>query len=43
MSCVWMDFKLTLYECVVSVCCVGFASLGVVCDALYDSAWNSCL
>ena len=25
-------FKLTLYRCVVSVCCVGFTSLDVVCD-----------
>ena len=26
--------KFTLYGCVVSVCCVGFTSLGVVCDEL---------
>ena len=28
----------TLYGCVVSVCCVGFASLDVVCDEFYDCA-----
>ena len=36
-------FKLTLYGCVVSVCCVDFASLDVVCDELNDCAWNVCL
>ena len=29
-----VSFILTLYGCVVSVCCVGFASLDVVCDEL---------
>ena len=24
----------------ISICCVGFASLDVVCDELYDCAWN---
>ena len=33
-------FKLTLFECVVYVYCVGFASLDVVCDELHDCAWN---
>ena len=31
---------LTLYACVVSVCCVSFASLNVVCDEIYDCARN---
>ena len=26
------SFKLTLFGCVISICCVGFASLDVVCD-----------
>ena len=30
------SFKLTLYGCVVSICCVGFASLDAVCDELSD-------
>ena len=25
---------------VISICCVGFASLDVVCDELNDCAWN---
>ena len=29
-------FKLTLFGCVISICCVGFASLDVVCDELND-------
>ena len=29
-----------LAGCVVSVCCVGFASLDVVCDDIYECAWN---
>ena len=37
------SFKLTLSECVVSICCVGFASLNVVCDELNECAWNICL
>ena len=28
------SFKLTLFGCVVYICCVGFASLDVVCDNL---------
>ena len=35
--------KLTLFGCVISICCVGFASLDVVCDELNDCAWNVCL
>ena len=31
-----LSCKLTLYRCVVSVCCVGFESLDVVCNELYD-------
>ena len=34
------NFRLTLYRCVVFLCYVGFASLDVVCDELYDCAWN---
>ena len=34
------SFKLTLFVCVVSVYCVGFASRDVVFDELYDCAWN---
>ena len=34
------SFKLTLSACVVSICCVGFSSLGVVYDELNDCAWN---
>ena len=30
------SFKLTLYGCVVAVCCVGFVSLDVFCDELDD-------
>ena len=26
------SFKLTLFGCVISICCVGFAFLDVVCD-----------
>ena len=26
-----------------SICCVGFASLDVVCDELNDCVWNVCL
>ena len=36
------SFKL-LFGCVISICCVGFASLDVVCDELNDCAWNVCL
>ena len=35
--------KLTLFGCVISICCVGFASFDVVCDELNDCAWNVCL
>ena len=34
------SFKLTLYGCVVSVCCLDFTSLDVVLDELYDCVWN---
>ena len=34
------SFKLPLFGCVISICCVGFASLDVVCDELNDCAWN---
>ena len=34
------SFKLTLPGCVVSICCVGFSSLDVVCDKPNDCAWN---
>ena len=34
------SFKLTLFGCVIYICCVGFASLDVVCDELNDCAWN---
>ena len=37
------SFKLTLSGCMVSICCVGFVSLDVVCDELNDCAWNVCL
>ena len=37
------QFKLTLFGCVISIGCVGFASLDVVCDELNDCAWNVCL
>ena len=37
------SFKLTLSGCVVSICCVSFESLDVVCDELNDWAWNVCL
>ena len=33
----------TLSGCVVSICCVGYASLDVVCDEFNDCAWNVCL
>ena len=34
------SFKLTLFGCVISICCVGFASLDVVCDELNDCVWK---
>ena len=37
------SFKLTVFGCVISICCVGFASLYVVFDELNDCAWNVCL
>ena len=37
------QFKLMLFGCVIYICCVGFASLDVVCDELNDCAWNVCL
>ena len=36
-------FKLMLSGCVIYICCVGFASLDVVCDEPNDCAWNVCL
>ena len=36
----YASFKLTLYGCVVSAICVGFASLDVVYDELNDCVWN---
>ena len=36
----YVGFKLTLYGCVVYVCCVGFASLDVVCDEFNDCIRN---
>ena len=36
------SFKLTS-GCVVSIGCVGFVYLDVVCDELNDCAWNVCL
>ena len=35
--------QLMLFGCVISICCVGFASLDVVCDELNDCVWNVCL
>ena len=32
----------SVLNCVISICCVGFASLDVVCDELNDCAWNVC-
>ena len=32
--------RILLRGCVISICCVGFASLDVVCDELYDCAVN---
>ena len=34
---------LSSFGCVISICCVGFASLDVVCDELNDCAWDVCL
>ena len=36
------SFKLTLSGCVVSICCVGFVSLNVVCEEFNDYAWQVC-
>ena len=30
------SFELTLFGCVISICCMGFAFLDVVCDELDD-------
>ena len=38
--CVTAIFELTLWGCVIYICCVGFASLDVVCDELNDCTWN---
>ena len=37
------SFKLRLFGCVIYICCVGFASLDVVCNELNDCTWNVCL
>ena len=37
------SFKLTLFGCLISICCVDFASLDVVCDELNECVWNVCL
>ena len=37
------SFKLTLYGCVVSIGCVGFASLDAICNAFHDSTRNPSL
>ena len=37
------SFIFTSYGCVVTVCCIGFAYLNLVCDELYDCAPNFCL
>ena len=37
------QFELTLYGCMVSVCCVGFSCFDVVYDELYDCVWYICL
>ena len=34
------SFKLTLFGCVIYICCVVFAFLDVVCDELNNCAWN---
>ena len=34
------QFQLMLYGCVVSVYCVGFESLDVVCDELHDCTYD---
>ena len=36
-------FKLMLFGCAISICCVGFAPLDVVCEELNEWAWNVCL
>ena len=36
-------FELTLLGCVISKCCVDFASLDIVCDELNDCVWNVCI
>ena len=33
-----VSFKLTLFGCAISICCVGFVSLDVVCVELNDCA-----
>ena len=33
------SFELTLIGCVLSICCVGYASLDVFCDELNECAW----
>ena len=38
--CVDVIVMSSLFGWVISICCVGFASLDVVCDELNDCAWN---
>ena len=37
------QFLIDVVGCVISKCCVGFASLDVVCNEVNDCAWNLCL
>ena len=37
------SFELALSRCLISICCVGFASLDVVCDERDDCVWDVCL
>ena len=34
------QFWIDVVRMLISICCVGFASLDVVCDDLNDCAWN---
>ena len=36
-------FSIDFVWCVISICCVGLASIDVVCDELNDCVWNVCL
>ena len=37
------QFLIVLFGCMISIFCVCFASIDVVCDELIDCAWNVCL